>query len=372
MEKITVIQLIYGLKYGGAEKLLIPLVRSVDPGRYRMVVTALTCGGPMEDELRRIGADVRVLRRDGKFNIFDLIRLIKLIKAEKAKIVHSHLLNADIWGGVSARILGLRHVSTIHGTYFGNSRSELIKQSLRMRLPDKIIAVSRATKDICVRQFRVKEEKIKVINSGVDFGRFQIETDRERTKGLLGIKNNSVVVGTFGRLEEEKGCQYLIESIPIIRKKHRETFFIIIGEGSLRESLMKKAVELKVGEAVRFLGGRGDMPELLKAMDVVVFPSIHEGFSIAALEAMAATRPVVATRVGGMEELITDGKDGLLVESGNSASLARSVMRLIEDKPFALRMAHHAAQKVSERFTEDRMRKEIMKVYEESLSLENG
>ena len=370
-KKINIAQVIYGLKYGGAEKLLIPLSTKVDSERFRVMVIALTCGGPVERELRRLDVEVRVLRRDGKFRLFDLLRLIRLIKKEKVDIVHTHLQNADLWAGFAARLCGIKHISTFHGTYYKKAPLEFLKQRLRVILPDNIIAVSHAIAKYCTEQLKAKEEKIIVIYNGVDFDRFQVSGETNLKRREMGIPVNATVLGSFGRLEIEKGYYYFIEAVSHLKANYPKTnsnlIVLIVGEGSLRQKLMQKAVELGVKDEVKFLGERSDVPQLLQITDIVVIPSLSEGLSIVALEAMAAGKPLIATNVGGMPELITSGSDGLLVSPCDASALSCAILTLMENKDLAYRLASAAKEKLAKNFSEESMLTKIMQAYEELL-----
>ncbi len=313
MHRITVAHCIYGLKYGGAEKIMVSFASALDANRFRVIVIALTCGGPVEDELMRRGGDVRVLRRNGRFGLFDLIRLIRIFRQEKVDIVHTHLQNADLWAGLAAALCGIRHVSTFHG-YIEEERLDRLKRRIAVLFPKKIIAVSRFVAEYCERQLWARREKIVVIHNGVDLATFQVRIDVPRKKRELGIPEDAVVIGAMSRLVPQKGHQYLIEAIPHVRMGHKEIVVLIAGEGGFRGELEERVRALGLEGAVRFLGRQDNVAELLNITDIVVIPSLAEGFSLTCLEAMVAGRPVIATKVGGVPELIEDGKNGLLGE----------------------------------------------------------
>ena len=366
MKAVTVAHVIYGLKRGGAERLLVPVARHAGSSRYRFIFIALTCAGPVENELRQCGADIRILRRDGKFTIFDLGRLIRLLKKEKVEIIHSHLVNADLWAGIAARCLGIKHISTLHGIEF--RPIGILKQRLGMLLPDKIIAVSDYVAGVCIEQFKVKTEKVVMIYNGIDFERFQVKVDTRSKKEELGIRDEVIVLATFGRLAPEKGHRYLIEAAAQVRGVFKNIVVLIIGEGEIKKRLMQQASRLGIEKEIKFLGERQDIPELLSITDIVILPSLYEGFPLAALEAMAADKPIIATSVGGLPELITDKQDGILVEPKSSSSLAESILRLIKDKDFARQLVLRAKGKIKNRFNQEKMLSRITALYDEVLN----
>jgi len=370
MGKITILQVIYGLKYGGAEKILLSLSAKLDQEKFRVIVLALTCSGPVEEELKRSGIDVRVLRDDGKFCFRDFLKLVKIIKTEKAAILHSHLQNADLWGGLAARICRIKQISTFHGSYFKKSLLGFLKQKIRVILPEKIIAVSRETADYCVKQLGANPDKVSVIYGGIDAGQFRVSLDLKRKRETLGITDNAFILGSFGRLEIEKGQGYLIEAIPYLGKDHPELNIVVLiaGGGSLKQQLMDQAARLEVMDKIRFLGERGDIPELLKIADIVVIPSLSEGLPVVGLEAMAAGKPVVATGVGGVPELIEDRKTGILVPPADPVSLAKAIFELARDHALVGEIISQANDKLLGNFTADKMVRQVEHLYEQLLA----
>ncbi len=363
--KINIAQVIYGLKYGGAEKLLIPVSTKLDKNKFYVIVIALTCGGAVEGELKKKAVEVYVLRRDGGFGVFDFFRLIRLIKKKNIDIIHSHLQNADLWAGCAARICGIKHVSTFHGTYFKKTLLEFLKQRLRVILPDRIIAVSKDTAKYCIVYLKAQKDKVVVINNGVDVGEFRVTEEASSIKRRIGIPDDAPVLGTFGRLEIEKGHRYLIEAVSILKNSYPNIRVLIGGGGSLKQKLIEMTQKLGLKDRVIFLGERNDIPELLQIADIVVIPSLSEGFSLSCLEAMAVGRPIVATDVGGVPELMEDKKDALLVDARNPFTLAKAILTLIENRDLAMRLALQAKEKVGRDFSIDKMLSQTAFVYEE-------
>lgn len=354
-KKIRIAHAIYGLKYGGAEKLLVPFSLRIDGTRFSVIVVALTCGGPVEDELRREGVDVRVVRRDAKFGPGDLLRLITLIRKERVDIVHTHLQNADILAGLAAKACGVMQVSTFHGIAHDPGLAGRLKTWLRVILPDRIIAVSGATARACIDEFGARRDRVSIVYNGLDSDSFFPAVRRER--------KNEVVLATVGRLEEEKGNAFFLEALAEVKRRLPNAVGIIIGDGSLKAELERMAGELGLKEAVRFLGARNDVPDLLRIADIVVIPSLTEGFSLVALEAMACGKPVIATRVGGIPELIDDGTNGILVPARDSRELAHAIIKLAGDLALSEKMGSQGRAKVIEQFSLEKMVRGIERVY---------
>jgi glycosyltransferase involved in cell wall biosynthesis len=190
---------------------------------------------------------------------------------------------------------------------------------------------------------------------------------RGRTRAELGILDDERVVTVVGSLYAVKGHRYLLEAAPRILRACPSTVFLIAGRGDLDAALREQARSLGIESRVRFLGLRQDVPALLAIGDVFVQPSLSEGLSIAILEAMAAARAVVTTRVGGNPELVVDGQTGLLVEPADAGALAAAVTRVLADPPEARRLGDNGLARVQSRFTIEAMVREYEVVYDEAL-----
>ncbi len=181
----------------------------------------------------------------------------------------------------------------------------------------------------------------------------------------MGINLSSKVVGTVGRFDEQKGHMFFLKAIPKILQDVPDVRFIFVGDGSLRSKLEKMGRELEVNQNIIFTGVRRDIPEILSIMDVFVLPSIFEGFGIVLLEAMAVGKPVVASRAGGIPEIVEHGLTGILIEPANPSAIAGSVVKLLKNPVEAKRIANAGRAEVERKFTADAMARKIEGVYDE-------
>jgi glycosyltransferase involved in cell wall biosynthesis len=186
--------------------------------------------------------------------------------------------------------------------------------------------------------------KIKIVWNGIDLDFFRRSNGEkvQKLRGEFAISEGDDVLGTITRFREEKGNEYLLRAMPAVIEKNPRVKLLIAGEGPLRAELESLHRELGLGDRVEFVGFRRDIADFLSLADIIVIPSLMEGFGLVMAEAMAVGRPVVATRAGGMVEIATDGKDALLVRPGDPQDLADGINRLLADPELARRLALNA------------------------------
>ena len=285
-------------------------------------------------------------------------------------------------------------ISTVHSTWKGEAeaiRSEpysrlnsnekfMVSFNWLLRLfeekmlehSNRIIAVSDFTKHELLQYYKVKEAKIRVIHNGVNVDKFRPATDKLKAKAELGFNPEDKVLLSVGRLYARKGLFTLIESMVLVTKKFRNAKLIIAGKGLSNE--MKKltnfATKLRVKDNIVFTGYFPDkkLPKLYQAADIFTFSTFYENLPFAVLEALSTGLPVVTTRVGGIPEMIEDGKNGFLVEPLNSRELADKILYYLEHPAVASEMGLLARQTIEDQFDWRLIVKKVIKVYDEALS----
>ena len=237
---------------------------------------------------------------------------------------------------------------------------------------NKIIAVSDFTRRELLNYYNVKEDKICVIHNGVDIHKFSPPENKKKVKQKLGFKTKDVNILSVGRLYARKGLFTLIESMSMVAKKFSNVKLIISGKGESGElkKLVNYAEKLDVKEKIIFTGYFPDaeLPSLYQAADIFAFSTFYENLPFAVLEALSSRLPVVTTRVGGIPEMIDDGKNGFLVPPANSIELARKILYLIENPNKASEMAHQARKTIQEKFDWQLIVKKVLRVYKETLN----
>jgi glycosyltransferase involved in cell wall biosynthesis len=229
------------------------------------------------------------------------------------------------------------------------------------RSVDGVVAISQTVSEV-LRQAGVAEKKIRVIASGVDVRSFE---NRGPQKADL---SNVTVVGCLGALEERKGHGYLLQAAALLKADGMNILYRIGGEGPMRAQLEREVARLGLGEEVQFSGFVTDTARFLAETDIFAMPSLYEGLGVAALEAMAAGKPVVATRVGGLAESVVDGNSGLLVPPRDSAALASAIAQLARSRSLAQAMGNQGRERVRQKFSLENMARENESYYYELLS----
>jgi glycosyltransferase involved in cell wall biosynthesis len=195
----------------------------------------------------------------------------------------------------------------------------------------------------------VEPERIRLIHSGIDPQRF------DRCADGSASAEYEAVVGIIASLEERKGHRYLFEAAAILKQRGHRIKYLVAGEGSARRELEERVKALNLGDEVRFCGFVSDAPAFLSQIDIFILPSLYEGLGVAVLEAMAAGKPVIASRVGGLPELVADGETGLLVAPKNVEGLVEAIARLADDKSLAREMGRKGAARALASFSLENM-----------------
>ena len=290
---------------------------------------------------------------------------LRLVKDNSIDVVHSHGYKSNFYGFLASLGLNIKRIATCHN-WLGKSKKMKFYEKLDKLLLskfDKVVVVSDALKKDVLRS-GIFEEKVVVIDNGIDIDKFKVISDKLQVKKTLGIREEGYVVGTVGRLTEEKGHIYLIEAFRKVITKFSNAKLLIVGDGPLREDLELAVSSMKLKEKVVFAGMREDIPEMLNIMDMFVLPSLTEGMPMALLEAMASQTPIIATKVGAIPKIIDNGHSGLLIDPNDVIQLSRAIVNLLKSKEKAQSLSQNAYNLVKKRFSSERMAGEYAKVYE--------
>jgi glycosyltransferase involved in cell wall biosynthesis len=211
-----------------------------------------------------------------------------------------------------------------------------------------IICVSNTVKNHVVNAAGIPPKKLSVIYSGSDLSRFSpavIEPKRDETRRRLGISKQAFVVGCISRIVDDKGHEYLLDAAPKIIERCGNVFFLLVGEGNKLKPLREQAERLGITDRILFTGPRSDIPDLLSTIDLFVYPSLHEAFSLSIIEAMAAARPIICSNYTAIPELLTSGKCGIIVPLRDSAAIADAVIDLYNNPAKRESLANTAFEK---------------------------
>lgn len=381
-ERINLLHVIGSLQIGGAEKLLVSTMRKIDKKRFNPIVCCTGAGGELEQNMRECGIPVKVLcsNRPGSGSFYDLIEIVRLayfMRKNRIDIVHTHLFESNVIGRIAAKLAKVPvTVSTIHNIYhwkkgkgFKNRIKALVDKITANYFTDMLIAVSDS-----VRKYHIdlgfNAKKIVILRNMVDLNEFKPlhNFDPVKKRRELRLDINCPVILNVAVLSEQKGHKYLLKAAKSILTTVPNTQFLIVGDGPLKAQLMSIAKIAGVSDNVTFIGMRKDIPELLSTCDIFVMSSLWEGLPITLLEAMAMAKPIVATSVGGIPEVIENGKDGILVPPKDPEALADAIIYLLRNKEKAKEMGIAAMKKVEEQYSASVVVRKLEQLYEELLS----
>lgn len=293
-------------------------------------------------------------------------RLARHVRRGGYDAVHTHLLHADLYGRVGGRLAGRPVLSTYHcDDPFHLIRGVRQADAATARLCARVVCISHAVADFVADRIGVPRRLLRVIHYGMEP---PVERGGADLRALTGAAPGERIVGMVGRLVEQKGHVYLLRAMPQILRAAPDTRLAVVGDGGLRDELQALAAELGVADRVHFLGYRDDAQHLTAQFDVALIPSIFEGFGMVCLEAMGASRPVVASRVSAIPEIILDGETGVLVPPRDPAALAAAVVRLLNDPALARRMGQAGRRRLEDEFTVDAMVHRTAELYRSLLT----
>jgi glycosyltransferase involved in cell wall biosynthesis len=317
-------------------------------------------------ELRRRaseGPDLIPLAPRSELDLAAAWRLGRILRELKPAIVHAH----DPHGvAMAATALGFSGTQQGGPTLVASRRVDFaLKQNAFSRWKYRQVALFICASE-CIRQMLlaqdIDDERVVTVHEGIDLEHVAAAPPAS-TREAFWLPHNAPVVGAVGALVDHKGHRVLVRAAAQVVREVPDARFVILGEGERRDELLREVRELGLERHVLLPGFRPDVLSLLKTFDLFVMPSITEGLGTSLLDAMACERPIVASRVGGIPEVVVDGETGILVPPRDADSLAEAIVRLLEDRALAARLAAAGASRVRERFTVDRMIEETLDIY---------
>jgi glycosyltransferase involved in cell wall biosynthesis len=352
VKPVKVLHVIPRLSVGGVENQLSLVLRHYDGSSLSPLVCCLDGEDEIGREIEAAGTPVIYLNKLGHRFDWTIVRDIRRVIGQNGvTIVRTHQYHANLYGRLAARLARVPCiVASVHNVYtIDRKLHRRILNRFLARFTDRVIAVSLAVKEDIVRYDALPPDKVSVIYNGIDRARFSAK-DTGRARYALGIAPNIPVLGTIGRLTPQKGQRYLLDAVAELRKRHDRILLLIVGDGPLREDLERQVGALDIGDHVVFLGIRRDVPELLAAMDIFVLPSLWEGLGNSLIEAMAAGKPIIATDIPPIKEVVTSEGVGVLVPPKDEATLVSAIDSLLRDRAHADRLGAAARELVCSSF----------------------
>jgi glycosyltransferase involved in cell wall biosynthesis len=322
-----------------------------------------------------LSREISVLR-----DLRSVLHVARLIRRERPDILHTHTAKAGAVGRTAALIAGGARppivVHTFHGHvlrgYFDPVRAfgfRVLERWLA-RSTTCLIAVSPQVRDDLVALGVAPREKFAVVRLGIELEqRVRADADaRMETRRLLGIPADAFVVGWIGRMTGVKNTDDVLAALRLLRDRDVDAYLLMVGDGPDRERVERRAHELGIVKHCLFVGYQEEVARWYASFDAMILPSVNEGTPVSAIESLAARRPVVATRVGGVPDVVEEGEDGYLVESGDADGLADRLERLAADPALRERLGDHGRARVLERYAVSRLVDDVDRLYRELLA----
>jgi glycosyltransferase involved in cell wall biosynthesis len=374
MKNLKVLHIISKLPIGGVENQLLLVLKNYDREKFQPFVCSLSEKGEIGQEIEKIGIKVFALNKLKHTFDYSIIKdICDIIKRERIQIVRTHQYHANFYGRIAAKKSKVPCiVASVHNVYTRDKKlhRRIINRFLA-RFTDKIIAVSEEVKMDILKYDRISEDKVQVIYNGVDLNAFNESFDKEQIKSKLGINPNVPVIGTVGRLTEQKGHIYLLQAILKLKHKFPDIKVLIVGDGPLMDELKSYTSSSGLSNNVIFTGFRRDIPALLSIMDIFVFPSLWEGLPNALIEAMASGKAIIASNLPQIKEVLDSDGLGILVPPKDSDSISQSINFLLKNEKIVKKMGNSAKNMACTRFNIENTVKIYEKMFEKIL-IENN
>jgi len=371
VKSTRILHVIYSLEIGGAEMDLVAKAKVlVERYGYQVAIVCLLRRGELVEEVERDGIRVIGPVMSGSSDIRVIPWLLRIIRSGKFDVVHTHMFASNFLGRVAATLAGvLVIISTVQLIAEREKWWEMLLDRALQFKTDMMIASSEAVRQSFIQR-GIRPAKIAVIHNSVDFARFDAvdrEAARRAMRQAFGWDEGHFVVGTVARLERIKGLDHLIEAAKTVAEALPQARFLVVGDGPQREDLLSRVHHLELGEHCIFAGLRSDVPQILPAFDLFVLPSLSEALGTAAIEALASGVPVVASRVGGVPEVVTHGETGLLVPPGDAMQLAQAILHVAANPAEARQWAERGQKRVRLMFDVNRLADAQARLYQHFL-----
>lgn len=361
---MRILQLLSSGGIYGAEKMVANLAKGLDSMGCQSILGVFdnmhVLPSDVATYMQQQNLPVVVIPCKGKLDGATVDAIRRSVEKYDIGLIHTHGYKTDIYGYLAARNTGLPILATSHLWTRRTTSLRLYAyiDQLVLRRFNHVVAVSSAIASE-IRAAGVSPDKISVIDNGIDVDAF-----RNASSGIAEFRECGMqVVGGVGRLVGQKGFDYLLRAVPRILERFPRTKFLIAGDGTERSRLEVLATELNISRQVQFLGARGDMLSVYASFDVFILSSVDEGMPIALIEAMAAAKPVVATRVAAVPKLVIHGQTGLLVEPKNPEAISDAVCLLLENSALRERLGSAARIRIEKQFSSKVMAQRYLELY---------
>ncbi len=371
-EPVKVLHLLPSMEIGGLETMVLNLASGLDRRQYSPTICCFDGLGPLAEDAAARKLDICQLKRKPGIDWTYPWKLSRFLKCCRTQVLHLHNPTAFFYGTLAGKLARIPCiVYTEHGRDVSTGWKVRFAHRCLARMVDRIIVVADYGRRLLSDVEGIDDRRITVIYNGIDGGRFDRHNYSDKydlIRHALGATGQNKLIGIVGRLDPIKNHVLLIRSVVEIKKLVPRVKLLIIGDGPERRKLESLVQELGLNDYITFLGARTDIPEILSVLDVYVLPSFSEGLSLTLVEACASGLPIVATRVGGNEEVVIHGENGLTVESDDLQGLAKAIESMLTDMNTANMMGIKGRARYERYFTLRTMINNYENVYRDCLT----
>ncbi len=372
-QTIRVLQIIDDASIGGGQIHVLLLSKYLQSMNIKVAI-ATEPDGWLVDQANILDIPVYPIDISNKITWRAFKSIDRLLKFQNFDVIHTHGGTAGFWGRLGAKILQRKSkiIHSYHGLHYLNIfqdrrviqrlRNILFKtiDQLTLNITDQIICVCLSDYEKAIAAKVASLSKTSIINYGIEANNFSQPLDKIESRKIFDVDTTEFIFGNVGRLHEQKGHQYLLQAFAKVANCAR---LLIIGDGELKDELIKIADDLQIGDRITFLGTRSDIYEFLSAIDVFVMPSLWEGQPIALLEALAMGKPCIVSDVDGIPEIITNGVNGYLVKPKDVTGLTQVMNEAINNPEILKQFASVGVNTITEKFLAQNMAKAIADIY---------
>ena len=370
--KFNILQYIETSGPGGAETVLLNIARSIDKNRFNPTVV-LHKSEWLHEQLLKNEIETEIIPSKRSWDMVFLVKFIRYCRRHKIDLIHSHLFGANLYSCLAGAILRIPVITTFHNELFFQGRLEkfmALKSFIIRNFSAQMVFVAEYMKKDYIEHSNFPENRLLTVYNGVELKNGINNSDSSSLKKELGISDDDLLVGHIANLRAPKGHKFLIKAASLVCNNFPSAKFLLIGDegdGTIKKEIEDLIAESGLGENIRLLGFRKDVNRLLQIIDIFVLSSTSEGLPLSVIEAMASSKPVVATNVGGLPEIVVPDKTGYLVEPQNADALAEKLIFLLKDKALRTRMGLAGRKVVEEKYSFQTMITNYQNLYEELL-----
>lgn len=371
MKKIKVLHITQSVT-GGILEYIKLFFSNIDNSRFEL---ELICPpySIMREEVERLGFKVYVVDMKREINLINdyksYVQIKKLLKEIKPDIIHTHSSKAGVIGRLASYNSGIPNIYNSHGWSFSMNVSESKKrfyafiEKICAKYCNYIVNISEEEQKLALKYNICSENKMKVIFNGIDINKYNIDFDRNKILNKLNIPKDSYIVGMVGRLTKQKSPETFIEIALWLKDRIKNSHFILVGDGELRDDLEEMIAKLNIKDKVTITGWTNEVNKLISIFDIGILTSKWEGFGLVLAEYMAARKPIVATNIGGIPNVIQDKYNGELVDTNDINAFCDSIIKIKNNDGLRKTYIENGYRVVSENFTIDRVVQEHEKLY---------